>query len=69
MRPEYDSALLKNLVRGKYAARLAEGIRIRIDGVCTVSLPADLDAAFPTDQALFAALHEWLDARQNTPAF
>lgn len=60
--------MLKNPVRGKYAARMAKGIRTHIDGIHTVSLPADLDQAFPTDQALFAALREWLHARQHTSA-
>lgn len=68
LRPDYDAALLGNPVRGKYAARMTAGVSTHIDGVRTVSLPADLDAAFPTDQALCDALREWLHARQDTPA-
>ena len=50
LRPEYDlKALLKNPVRGKYAARYREGSNI-------VLLDPDVAAAFPNGKAVNDAL-------------
>lgn len=50
LRPEYDlTALVRNGVRGKYAARLAGGSTM-------VVLDPDVAAAFPTNEAVNEAL-------------
>lgn len=53
MREEYGFHALQGIVRGKYAARYAERIR-------TVRLNADLAAAFPDEEAVNAALRQFL---------
>ncbi len=49
LRLEYDEALLKNGVRGKYAERYAAGTNI-------VRLAPDVAAAFPDEEAVNEAL-------------
>ena len=50
LRPEYDlKALLKNGVRGKYAARYAAGTNL-------VRLAPDVARAFPTEESVNKAL-------------
>lgn len=53
MRPEYDFKSLKGAVRGKYAARFAERLRV-------VRLADDVAAAFADEAAVNAALREYL---------
>jgi uncharacterized protein (DUF4415 family) len=53
MREEYTFHSLRDVVRGKYAARYAERIR-------TVRLDADIAAAFPDENAVNAALRQFL---------
>ncbi len=52
-RPEYDFRTLKGVVRGKYAARYRERLRV-------VRLADDVAAAFATEEAVNAALREYL---------
>jgi uncharacterized protein (DUF4415 family) len=60
MREEYTFHSLRDVVRGKYAARYAERIR-------TVRLDADIAAAFPDEDAVNAALRQFLvDYPQET---
>ena len=50
LRPEYDmKKLLKDAIRGKYAAQFAEGTNL-------VLLAPDVAAAFPTPEAVNEAL-------------
>ena len=49
LRPEYDFALMKNGVRGKYAQSFRSGSNV-------VLLPADIAEAFPTEEAVNEAL-------------
>ena len=49
MRPEYDFASMKGGVRGKYAGRAHEGTNI-------VLIEPEVAEAFPTEQAVNAAL-------------
>jgi hypothetical protein len=49
LRPEYDSALIRSGVRGKYAARYKAGTNL-------VPLAPDVAAAFPTAEAVNDAL-------------
>jgi hypothetical protein len=49
MRPEYDFAVMKDGVRGKYARRYREGTNI-------VLLEPDIAEAFPNDEAVNQAL-------------
>lgn len=58
-------------VRGKYAGRFTEGYTIRVekaDGSIEetrwVHLPPDVAAAFSTNEAVHAALREWLADKQ-----
>jgi uncharacterized protein (DUF4415 family) len=61
--PEYDFRSMRGVVRGKYAARYRERLRI-------VRLEADVAEAFPDEAAVNAALREYLKARPaiQTPA-
>lgn len=64
--PEYDPALLRAGVRGKYAGRYAEGTNV-------VVLEPDVAAAFPDSAAVNAALRALLDiarrqVRDQAPA-
>lgn len=56
LRPEYDPELIRRGVRGRYAARYAEGTNV-------VVLDPDIAAAFPTREAVNAALRALLSAR------
>lgn len=59
LRPEYDAALLQELlrsgVRGKYVERFREGSNV-------VKLAPDVAAAFPNEQAVNDALRGLLEA-------
>ena len=59
LRPEYDFRALGGAVRGKYAARYRERLRV-------VRLAEDVAAAFADEAAVNAALREYL--RGRTPA-
>lgn len=58
LRPEYEEALLANLikggVRGKYAERYRQGTNL-------VRLAPDIAAAFPTEQSVNDALRKLLE--------
>jgi len=56
LRPEYDFRTLRGAVRGKYAARYRERLRV-------VRLAEDVAAAFPDEAAVNAALREYLRGR------
>jgi hypothetical protein len=58
MRPEYDFRAMRGIVRGKYAARYRERLRI-------VRLAEDVGAAFADEAAVNEALREYL---RNRPA-
>jgi hypothetical protein len=49
LRPEYDLAKLKGVVRGKYLERYRAGTNLAL-------LAPDVRAAFPTDEAVNEAL-------------
>jgi uncharacterized protein (DUF4415 family) len=53
MREEYDLQSMQGVVRGKYAARSAERLRV-------VRLDADIADAFPDEVAVNAALRQFL---------
>jgi hypothetical protein len=53
LRPEYDFRSLRGVVRGKYAARYRERLRV-------VRLADDVAAAFADEAAVNAALREYL---------
>ena len=63
LRPEYDFRSLRGVVRGKYAARYRERLRV-------VRLAEDVAAAFADEAAVNAALREYLRGRasESTPA-
>ena len=61
LQPEYDFRSLRGVVRGKYAARYRERLRV-------VRLAADVSAAFVDEAAVNAALREYLCWRQESPA-
>lgn len=63
LRPEYDFRKLKGVVRGKYAARYKERLRV-------VRLAEDVASSFADEAAVNAALREYLRGRQTqeTPA-
>ena len=58
LRPEYDFRSLRGVVRGKYAARYRERLRV-------VRLADDVAAAFVDEAAVNTALREYLQARSN----
>lgn len=58
LRPEYDFRSLRGAVRGKYAARYQERLRV-------VRLAADVSVAFTDEAAVNAALREYLSWRQE----
>jgi hypothetical protein len=58
MRAEYDFRAMRGVVRGKYAARYRERLRI-------VRLADDVGAAFADEAAVNEALREYL---RNRPA-
>jgi hypothetical protein len=58
MRPEYDFRALRGVVRGKYAARFRERLRV-------VRLADDLAASFTNEAEVNAALREYLSWRNE----
>ena len=56
MRPEYDFRAMRGVVRGKYAARYGERLRV-------VRLEKDVAAAFADEAAVNTALREYLRNR------
>lgn len=60
--PEYDFRSLRGVVRGKYAARYRERLRV-------VRLASDVSEAFADEAEVNAALREYLSGRrmQQTP--
>jgi hypothetical protein len=61
LRPEYDLSTLKNQVRGKYAARFAEGTNI-------VLLDPEVANAFPDSASVNKALRLLIDlAHKQVP--
>jgi hypothetical protein len=63
LRPEYDFRSMRGVVRGKYAARYRERLRV-------VRLADDVAAAFADEAAVNDALREYLRSRNvgTTPA-
>jgi hypothetical protein len=61
LEPEYDFRSLRGLVRGKYASRYRERLRV-------VRLAADVSEAFADEAAVNAALREYLSGRQERRA-
>jgi hypothetical protein len=63
LRPDYDFRSLRGCVRGKYASRYQERLRI-------VRLADDIAGAFADEAAVNAALREYLQSRSplGTPA-
>ena len=61
LQPEYDFRSLKGVVRGKYAARYHERLRV-------VRLAADVSGAFADEAAVNDALREYLTWRQKREA-
>lgn len=59
MSPEYDFRAMKGVVRGKYAARYRERLRI-------VRLAEDVASAFVDEAAVNAALREYLQSRSTS---
>ena len=57
LQPEHDFRSLRGVVRGKYAARYRERLRV-------VRLAEDVSAAFADEAAVNAALREYLGWRQ-----
>lgn len=55
LRAEYDETTLTNGVRGRFAQRMAQGSNV-------VRLDPDVAAAFPTEEAVNAALRLLLQA-------
>lgn len=58
LQSEYDFRSLRGVVRGKYAARYHERLRV-------VRLAADVSEAFSDEAAVNAALREYLSWRQQ----
>lgn len=61
LRPEYDFRTLGPVVRGKYAARYRERLRV-------VKLADDVAAAFEDEAAVNAALREYLSGLTSDAA-
>jgi len=61
LQPEYDFRSLRGVVRGKYAARYQERLRI-------VRLASDVSAAFADEAAVNAALRAYLSWSQERQA-
>jgi hypothetical protein len=61
LEPEYDFRSLRGVVRGKYAERYRERLRV-------IRLAADVSAAFADEAAVNSALREYLSWRQEQPA-
>jgi len=60
MLPEYDFSKMKGLVRGKFASRITSEPR-------TVRLADDLAVLFPNDEAVNAALRDYLSGHTIGP--
>lgn len=58
LRPEYDFRTMHGVVRGKYAARYRERLRL-------VRLAADVAASFPDEAAVNAALRAYLRSQKS----
>lgn len=58
--PEYDFRKMRGVVRGKYAARYREKLRV-------VRLADDVAPSFVDEAAVNAALREYLSWRQQQP--
>jgi len=58
MRPEYDFRTMRSVVRGKYAARYHEKLRV-------VRLADDVAPCFADEAAVNAALREYLRAQKT----
>lgn len=54
LQPEYDFRSMRGVVRGKYASRYQERLRV-------VRLAPDVSAAFADENAVNAALREYLN--------
>ena len=61
LQPEYDFRSMRGVVRGKYAARSRERLRM-------VRLAADVSAEFANEAAVNAALREYISWRQEQHA-
>lgn len=63
LRPEYDFRSMQGVVRGKYAARYRERLRV-------VRLAEDVAGAFKDEAAVNAALRDYLRGRrtEDSPA-
>ena len=61
LEPEYDFRSLRGVVRGKYAERYRERLRV-------VRLAPDVSAAFADEDAVNSALREYLSWQQGQPA-
>jgi hypothetical protein len=59
IRPEYDFRTMRGVVRGKYAARYREKLRL-------VRLADDVASCFATEEAVNAALREYLRGQKAT---
>ncbi len=59
--PEYDFRALRGVVRGKYAARYQDRLRV-------VRLEPDVSAAFADEAAVNAAHREYLNGRHDHPS-
>lgn len=57
LRPEYDFRSLRGVIRGKYAERYSEQLRV-------VRLAADVASAFEDEEAVNTALREYLQSKQ-----
>ena len=58
LEPEYDFRSLRGIVRGKYAERYRERLRV-------VRLAPDISAAFADEEAVNSALREYLSWQQG----
>ena len=61
LEPEYDFRALRGVVRGKYAERYRERLRV-------VRLAPDVAAAFADENAVNSALREYLSRQQGQAA-
>lgn len=61
LEPEYDFRSLRGVVRGKYAERYRERLRV-------VRLAPDISAAFADEDAVNSALREYLGRHQGQAA-
>jgi hypothetical protein len=61
LEPEYDFRSLRGVLRGKYAERYRERLRV-------VRLAPDISAAFADEDAVNSALREYLSRHQGQSA-